>query len=231
MNRSSSALLLALGLIVGCAHAPPETSSAAPTGTPSSSSQATAPTRTPAAPPSQAPAPGTNASAGARLDPNEEITSRELASIPDPVPGGSSDAPANAPAPRAAAVSGTGSQALPAGGAGTSAAGSAAPSTGSDAPAAAGTPHPAAPSAKRSVWRVQIHASPALQEADRVAKDASVKLGTTYVLEYEGTLYKVRLGAFDTEDAAGDLRERAIRLGYAGAFRMREDAENVPSKE
>jgi len=87
------------------------------------------------------------------------------------------------------------------------------------------------PLGKRSVWRVQIYASPALQEADRVAKDASAKLGERYVLEFEGTLYKVRLGAFDTEDAARDLRERAIRLGYAGAFRMREDAEITPPKE
>jgi len=89
----------------------------------------------------------------------------------------------------------------------------------------------AAPSGKRSVWRVQIFASPMLQEADRTAKEASAKLGEPYVLEFEGTLYKVRLGAFDTEDAAKDLRERAIRLGYAGAFRMREDAETTPPKE
>jgi len=87
------------------------------------------------------------------------------------------------------------------------------------------------PSGKRSVWRVQIFASPMLQEADRTAKEASAKLGEPYVLEFEGTLYKVRLGAFDTEDAAKDLRERAIRLGYAGAFRMREDAEMTPAKE
>jgi sporulation related protein len=87
------------------------------------------------------------------------------------------------------------------------------------------------PMERRAVWRVQIYASPALQEADRVAKDASAKLGEGYVLEFEGTLYKVRLGAFQTEDAARDLRERAIRLGYAGAFRMREDAEITPPKE
>jgi len=102
---------------------------------------------------------------------------------------------------------------------------------GSDAPAVVGAPAPAAPPTKRSVWRVQIYASPTLQEADRVAKDASAKLGSTYVLEFEGTLYKVRLGAFDTEDAAGDLRERAIRMGYAGAFRMREDADDAPPRE
>jgi rare lipoprotein A len=69
-------------------------------------------------------------------------------------------------------------------------------------------------------WRVQIYASPDLAQADRVAKEGSVKLGVAYVIEFEGSLYKVRLGAFSSESEAQALRERAVGEGFPGAFRV-----------
>ena len=195
----------------------------------SSSTQASPPSRAPGSPSPEGSPPIAPSGPPARPDPAEEITPRELASIPDPVPGSPSD---GAGVRLSSSPAASGAQAEPlapedaragaAGGSAATAVNPGGPTTGAVDPTASG---------KRSVWRVQIYASPMLQEADRVAKDASAKLGQNYVLEFEGTLYKVRLGAFDTEDAARDLRERAIRLGYAGAFRMREDSEASSTKE
>jgi len=125
-------------------------------------------------------------------DPSEEITPEELATIPDPVPG--------AVAPPEA------------------------PSEGTEAPGrGVGTPDPDSRSTAPSeaVWRVQIFASEDLPEAERVARRAAALLGTSAAVHFDRPLYKVRLGAFATEDEAQSLRERAVRAGYPGAFRIR----------
>jgi hypothetical protein len=68
---------------------------------------------------------------------------------------------------------------------------------------------------------VQIFASPDLGLADRQAKQASARLGVPSSIEFEAPLYKVRLGEFASEEEAQALRERAVREGYPGAFRVR----------
>ncbi|HKW50814.1 MAG TPA: SPOR domain-containing protein, partial [Candidatus Eisenbacteria bacterium] len=73
---------------------------------------------------------------------------------------------------------------------------------------------------RRGVWRVQLFASPDLAQADRIAKEASLRFGEPSVIEFEDSLYKVRLGAFPTEALAQSLRERAVQGGFPGAFRM-----------
>lgn len=125
-------------------------------------------------------------------DPSEEITPEELATIPDPVPG--TDAPPETP------------------------------SEGTERPGRGmGTPdtdsRSTAPS--EAVWRVQIFASEDLPEAERVARRAGALLGTSATVHFDRPLYKVRLGAFATEAEAQSLRERAVRAGYPGAFRIR----------
>ena len=196
-SRSSSAsrlVFFALLFAAGCAHTRAEPPAPSPSG------RASAPR--PTAPPAAQPTPLVEPPA--KPDPSEEITPEELASIPDPIPGsasGSSEARKDESRSSAAADSASG-----AGGSGTASA----PANG------------AATGDGRWVWRVQIYASPLLPDADRIAKDASARLDESYVIEFEGTLYKVRLGAFESEDAAQALRERAIRLGFPGAFRMRE---------
>lgn len=72
-----------------------------------------------------------------------------------------------------------------------------------------------------SIWRVQIFASPDSDQASRIGKEAAARFGEPYVVEFEGTLYKVRLGAFPREQGALALRDRAVREGFPGAFRMR----------
>jgi len=129
-----------------------------------------------------------NATAPAALDPSEAITAEELATIPDPVPGGADEPPANA-APVSESPS---------------------PSTGMTS----GDP-------SSWIWRVQIFASPDRAQAEQTAREASERLGESYVLDREGALYKVRLGAFMKETDAEPLKRRAVLEGYAGAFRVR----------
>lgn len=74
---------------------------------------------------------------------------------------------------------------------------------------------------RRWIWRVQVFASPELTQADRIAKEASLRFGEPSVIEFEGALYKVRLGAFASDVLAQALRERAVQEGFPGAFRMR----------
>lgn len=73
-----------------------------------------------------------------------------------------------------------------------------------------------------SVWRVQVLATPERALADRVAGEAAERLGSTARVQKEGSLYKVRLGAFATEAEAQGLRERAVEMGYPGAFRVKD---------
>jgi len=193
-SSASRLVLFALLFAAGCAH----TRAEPPAPTPPSRASVPRSTAPSAAQPPPLVEPPDHP------DPSEEITPEELASIPDPIPGsarGSSAARKDESRSAAATDSATG-----AGGSGTG-----------SAPA-----NDAATGDGRWVWRVQIYASPLLPDADRIAKDASARLDESYVIEFEGTLYKVRLGAFESEDAAQALRERAIRLGFPGAFRMRE---------
>jgi len=159
-------------------------------------------------PPEPAPAPSAPASGGraeaapvgrpATLDPSEEITPEELATIPDPVPGR-----AETPLQKG---SGGGS--------------------GDDSIAPRAEP----PDTLRSgvggairayVWRVQVYATQDRALADRKAKEAADRLGIASHIAWEGGQYKVRLGDFATEAEAQELRDRAVRSGYPGAFRVR----------
>jgi cell division septation protein DedD len=63
-----------------------------------------------------------------------------------------------------------------------------------------------------------------------VAREASQRLGTTYVIQYEEALYKVRLGSFASEEEAQALREKAVQGGFPGAFRVRTVAGATGSK-
>ena len=71
------------------------------------------------------------------------------------------------------------------------------------------------------IWRVQIFASPDRAQAERTAREASDRLGEPHVIDQEGSLYKVRLGAFSKESDAEPLKRKAVIEGYTGAFRVR----------
>ncbi|HEY6146416.1 MAG TPA: SPOR domain-containing protein [Thermoanaerobaculia bacterium] len=199
--RSCSLVAALLMAIWGCSHAaapPPRPPVAAPM--PGSAS------------PRQAPSAGAAASSVA-LDPTEAITPRELASIPDPVP----EAP-----PRVATgnpVPGESETTIPA--AATDAPAPDSPATDSQAAGRAPAPRAEPSDERRWVWRVQVFASPDLEQAERIAKGTSSRFGEPSVIEFESPLYKVRLGAFASEALAQTLRERAVREGFPGAFRMR----------
>ena len=136
------------------------------------------------------------------LDPSEEITPEELASIPEPVPGSSRALKGEAGRPTENVAP------APSGG----------PSGGSETAEAVDS---AVPPAGTWVWRVQIFASDRREEAVRVSREAAQALSTTGSVERDGAVYKVRLGRFASEAEAQALRERAIRAGYPGAFRIR----------
>ncbi len=133
------------------------------------------------------------------------MTPEELASIPDPVP----EAAAAADTARAAPGQGQAPDVAPP---------ADLPARG---PGGAQEGAPGARTAGSAVWRVQIYASPDLKLADRLAKEASARLGVPASIEYDAQLYKVRLGDFATEEEAQALRARAVREGYPGAFRVR----------
>ena len=147
------------------------------------------------------------------LDPSEEITPEELASIPEPVPLETSSAAEGQDTPDGAESSLR-----------------SAPSTDEEhsASEARGDPSTASAGDRASrdgvpgwVWRVQVFASENLRLADRKAKEATERLQVRAHLEFETPYYKVRLGDFATEVEAQTLRERAIQAGYSGAFRTR----------
>lgn len=209
--RSSSLVAALLAAICGCSHVsvpPPRPPVAAPISGGTSARHA--------------PSVGAAASSVA-LDPTEAITPRELASIPDPVPGapargaienptpGDSEMTVRTPVPDSPAPNApaTGSPAPDS------------PATGSQAAESATAPRAESSDERRWVWRVQVFASPDLEQAERIAKDTSSRFGEPSVIEFESPLYKVRLGAFASEALAQTLRERAVREGFPGAFRMR----------
>jgi cell division septation protein DedD len=132
----------------------------------------------------------------ARLDPSEEITPEELATIPEPVPSETAIRQGSETEPQgASAAPGSGTVSNP---------------SWSDS---------VAPAPSGGVWRVQIHASENRAEAERVGRTAAGRLGVEFVIQREGSLYKVRLGGFASEAEARTLRDRAVRAGYPGAFR------------
>ncbi len=202
--RRSSVGLAALVLVLGCARAV-----AKPPAPAASSTTISAPGASPAS----IAVPGS-------LDPSEVITPGELASIPDPVPVG--DATANVTQGAAGTEDAPVEDAPGTEGAPTALPDSdAAPTVVAQESRAEGGSTAATGDGHASVWRVQIFASPDLTQADRVAKEASARFGVPSVIEFEGSLYKVRLGAFSSEALAQSLRERAVSEGYPGAFRMR----------
>lgn len=189
-------------LILGCAAQKPRPAANPPAAAPAPAPTAQAPTTpaptTPAPESAEEPeetiTPEANQrvrEAPGRLDPTEEITPQELATIPDPVPG---------TAPREKPQDGSGSRS---GGASTS---------GGDS--GAGT-------ARETPWSVQIFASEDRGEAQRVARSAADRLQMPARVDHEPPLYKVRLGRFADEQEAQTLRTQAIRAGFAGAFRVR----------
>lgn len=200
--------------VLGCAHV-----AAKPPASAASSSSAAASSRASSAF-------GGGSAAPLAPDRSEEITAAELASIPDPVPAAaeahvaadSATAATTAPgAPTTATTAPTSAAGEPQSPTPQIVAGTGAGTTG------AAKIDPGAPGSASSgvLWRVQIFASPDLSQAGQVAREASAKLGEPAVVEYEGSLYKVRLGAFGSQAEAQSLRERAIAAGYPGAFRMR----------
>ncbi len=147
------------------------------------------------------------------LDPSEEITSEELASIPEPVPSSQDVRPSS----RASRRQANGAPVE------TSSAAEGQAPDGAEyslrsAPSGGQTPRDGAPG---WVWRVQVFASEDLRLADRKAKEATERLQIRAHIEFETPYYKVRLGDFATEVEAQTLRERAIQAGYLGAFRTR----------
>jgi hypothetical protein len=159
----------------------------------------------PEAAPRNAPArdPSPPSGAPARLDPSEEITPEELATIPDPVPG------AGAPAPPGSGEPGRAQETLPE---------STEAGKGGDTPGEGTT---RAPAPSEAVWSVQIFASEDRKEAESVARRAAAALRSEAFVTPEPPLHKVRVGRFATEAEAQALRDRAVRAGYAGAFRIR----------
>ncbi len=155
------------------------------------------------------------------LDPSEEITPGELASIPEPVPPGQAG-----PGQPDFGQAGPGQPGpgQPGFGPEEAAGPSSAPDVG-QTPEAARSPSTGLAAGdnggSRQVWRVQIFASEDLQLAGRKGKEAAERLQVRAHLEFEAPYYKVRLGDFATEEEAQALREQAIRTGYPGAFRTR----------
>jgi hypothetical protein len=218
-RSSSAALRLAATLLTvsslgefGCA-APVrrgEAPSPPPAAAPAGDARAGAPGRTRDA--EAGPVPGRSGAKAApgRLDPSEEITPEELASIPDPVPTPPTRASASG-APSGANVGLKGSPVPP-----------------MDRAAPAGSETPSGPAGGASpaqdsawYWRVQVFASENAAEAERVAREAESRLGEVAAVVHEGSLYKVRLGRFATESGARPLRDRAVDAGYRGAFRTK----------
>jgi hypothetical protein len=128
-------------------------------------------------------------------DPGEQITPAELAAIPEPVPAIPEGAGTPIPRPPAKA--------------------SQKPPEGDSARTEEG------PKATGSLWRVQIFATQDRDLAERTAREAARLLHVAAHVHYEAPRYKVRLGDYGSEEGAGTLRDKAVRAGYPGAFRIR----------
>ena len=194
--RSSRLAAALLAVVWGCSHSaatPPLPAAPAPISGSNSAPRAPVPSM---------------AASSVGVDPTEAITPRELASIPDPVPGDDVKRPVRGAIASPEQADSEIAIDIPA-----------ADSSGeSRVPA---TPRGDSGDGRHWIWRVQVFASPDLQRADRIAKEASSRFGEPSVIEFEGSLYKVRLGAFASEALAQTLRERAVQEGFPAAFRMR----------
>lgn len=81
------------------------------------------------------------------------------------------------------------------------------------------TTTPSAPSpAKVFGFRIQIFASATEKNASRVADDAKAAFPENTYVEYVVPYYKVRVGDCLTNEDANVLKNKALRLGYRGAF-------------
>ncbi len=194
--------LLCLGVASGCARSAASPAAAPPTaGSPADPSPA--PSGSSACEPRTA-----EGDSGPRrraiLDPSEEITPGELSTIPEPVPGasrGMGGIRQRAPLPMAQTAPEADSRARDAG-------------SWRDGP----------------LWRVQVFATQDRALADRMAEETAALLHVSAHVAYETPLYKVRLGDYGSEEAAGPLRDRAVQSGFPGAFRIRcaREATNNP---
>jgi hypothetical protein len=72
-----------------------------------------------------------------------------------------------------------------------------------------------------ALWRVQVFSTADSELADRIARAAARLFDTKAYVAHEASQYKVRLGDYASETEASDLRMRAVRSGYPGAFRIR----------
>lgn len=78
-----------------------------------------------------------------------------------------------------------------------------------------------APSAGGALWRVQVFATQDPELADRIAREAAQLLAAKAYVAREASQYKVRLGDYGSEGEAADLKVKAVRSGFPGAFRIR----------
>jgi hypothetical protein len=72
-----------------------------------------------------------------------------------------------------------------------------------------------------ALWRVQVFATQDPGLADRIAREAAQLLAAKAYVAREASQYKVRLGDYGSEGEAADLKVRAVRSGFPGAFRIR----------
>ncbi len=67
-------------------------------------------------------------------------------------------------------------------------------------------------------FRVQIFASNTEENASRVAADARAVFTDQVYIEYVAPYYKVRVGDYLTREEIESLKNKALSLGYRGAF-------------
>jgi cell division septation protein DedD len=67
-------------------------------------------------------------------------------------------------------------------------------------------------------FRVQIFASSSLEKAETVARQARTVFSESVYVEYSAPLYRVRVGDFSTKEQALEMKEKAVRAGYEGAW-------------
>ena len=92
-------------------------------------------------------------------------------------------------------------------------------------PVASTSPATASPSPSRAsgsaLWRVQVFATQDAALADRIAQEAGRTLDARAYVAHEASQYKVRLGDYGSEGEALELKAKAVKSGFPGAFRIR----------
>ena len=71
------------------------------------------------------------------------------------------------------------------------------------------------------VYRVQLYTTKDLNTAQAVGKEAKSDFGQDVQIDYEVPYYKVRVGVFNSPQAAEPVLQEARRLGYRGAWAVR----------